>query len=77
MTLIDEWDFQGPSTVHVGAQDFSETGLDDLQDIPTSPGAHPDAGLCTLEILDRQLARYDLAQTPAAQQSACAPKTLS
>ena len=55
MTLIyddiDEWDFQGPNIVHVGAQDFSETGLDswdDLQDVPTSPGhkrAHPNAGL--------------------------------
>ena len=58
MTLIDEWDFQGPSGVHVAAQDLSETGLGDLQDMPTSPGAHPSAGLCTLEPLDRQLARY-------------------
>ena len=57
MTLIDEWDFQGPSGVHVAAQDLSETGLGDLQEMPTSPGAHPSAGLCSLEPLDRQLAR--------------------
>lgn len=57
MTLIDEWDFQGPSAAQVGGQDFSEAGLDDLQDVPASPGLHPDAGLCTLEPLDRQLAR--------------------
>lgn len=57
MTLIDEWDFQGPSGVHVAAQDLSEVGLGDLQEVPTSPGAHPNAGLFTLEPLDRQLAR--------------------
>ena len=57
MTLIDEWDLQGPSGVHVAAQDLSEAGLGDLQEVPTSPGAHPIAGLFTLEPLDRQLAR--------------------
>ena len=57
MTLIDEWDFQGSSGVHVLPQDLSEAGLDDLQEMPTSPGARPSAGLCTLEPLDRQLAR--------------------
>ena len=57
MTLIDEWDFQGPSNIHAGAPEFTDPGLDDLQEIPTSPGASPDVGLCSLEPLDKQLAR--------------------
>ena len=57
MTLVDEWDFQGSSGVHVLPQDLSEAGLDDLQEMPTSAGARPSTGLCTLEPLDRQLAR--------------------
>ena len=57
MTLIDEWEFQGPSNIHAGAPEFTDPGLDDLQEIPPSPGASPDVGLCSLEPLDKQLAR--------------------
>ena len=57
MTLIDEWEVQGPSNTHSGVPEFTEPGLDDLQEIPTSPGPSPDVGLCSLEPLDKQLAR--------------------
>ncbi len=59
MTLLDEWDLGDPGPVGGMRQSIAGISLDDGQDdYPASPTGPPEAaGICSLEVLDRQLAR--------------------
>jgi hypothetical protein len=58
MTLLDEWDLGDPGALGGAGQSLAGMGPDDgLDEFPSSPTGAAEPGICSLEVVDRQLAR--------------------
>ena len=63
MTLLDEWEHGDLGTLGGPIQTIAGVGPDDgLDDFPGSPTGAAEPGICSLEIVDRQLARFAIQQ---------------